>query len=942
MLIKLLIMEIFPFVSRTVTLLSFLLIVGFGATTQSPVISRGVIVTADKPVNTITGDIYAIITGVSNYQGINPLKYADKDAILFRDFLKTPNGGSTKPENILELINENAKAADFNVKAYAWLQSKKLKKGDRLFIYFSGHGDAMNEDLYFFLPYDCAPSKDDHNYLGTGNINLHTVKTLFIKPQTAKGVEVLLIMDACRTNELPGGKEGQQNFTNNFIAEQKMGEIILLSTGAGQVSIESPSIGNGHGLFTYYLIDGLAGAADKDSLNGDNDGNVSLSEIGAYVKTQVKRIARTNFNTVQIPYYCCAEKDMTTIAKVDMPTFTAWENGKRLQQMSSDQNLFAVNSIRQGEKGISDLPHNDTSQIRIYNQFVDALKKENIIGEGSAETWYREMEKKWPGSPITEDAKFSLAAKYLNFCQQKINLFLSGKGLIHILYMEKDLKKEKKEIEKTGFTDFDEEIKKLKTLVTTGFDVAAKMMEIAVELLQHEPALVEPVLPKYDFLKTMAAYSDKTIKLNDVLQYCRKAIASDPTSASGYLLMGWIYRDMQDDSCVYYFNKAASIAPKWAYPMNGLGNYYISKNNKKTAMQYFFKVIQLDSLFSNAYRNIGMTYYNQKVFDSAKYYFRKAIETDPCDSYANENYGSANSDYISPEFGSVYTDSVYFKIAKKYFLKSIECDQNFASGYQKLSALYSRTKNEDSALAILQACVANNPGNAEGFRNLGTYCLYTLKDTVKAVTNFTKAISLDPSSGDNYYSLARLYRKQKKRDKAIEVYTDAAKKIGNNKDLFNELGNTYFEAPSQFDKAIMYYKKALEIDSTLSYVLFNLGKLYGVKDSVKLDSSIHYYSKAVFYDPDRFQKINHTIADFYYDRKKFDLAKIYYLQSLRMSTSARYWDVNRLVKIFIEEKNFAEAEKTINQYLNPEAEKDIYMKLANAIKAASGKTQGEN
>jgi deoxyhypusine synthase len=61
-----------------------------------------------------------------------------------------------------------------------------------------------------------------------------------------------------------------------------------------------------------------------------------------------------------------------------------------------------------------------------------------------------------------------------------------------------------------------------------------------------------------------------------------------------------------------------------------------------------------------------------------------------------------------------------------------------------------------------------------------------------------------------------------------------------------------------------------------------------------------------------------------------------------MSTSARYWDINRLVKIFIEEKNFAEAEKTINQYLNPEAEKEIYMKLANAIKAASGKNQGEN
>ena len=210
--------------------------------------------------------------------------------------------------------------------------------------------------------------------------------------------------------------------------------------------------------------------------------------------------------------------------------------------------------------------------------FVDALKKEKLVGEASAETFYKALERTWPGSTITEDAKYSLAAKFLNFCQQKINLFISGKGLIHIMYMEKDINKEKKEIEKPGITDLGEQIKKLKTLVTTGFDVAASMMQKAIDLLKNEPALLEPILPKLDFLKTMAAYSSKNTKLKDVLQYCRKAIASDPQSASGYLLMGWIYQDMQDDSCEYYFRKAAAIAPKWAYPMNGLGNFYISKN----------------------------------------------------------------------------------------------------------------------------------------------------------------------------------------------------------------------------------------------------------------------------------------------------------------------------------------------------------------------------
>ncbi len=65
-----------------------------------------------KPV---PGDTYAIIFGVSNYPGLTPLKYADKDAALFRDFLETPAGGNTKPDNIFYRTNENAKAADFSV-----------------------------------------------------------------------------------------------------------------------------------------------------------------------------------------------------------------------------------------------------------------------------------------------------------------------------------------------------------------------------------------------------------------------------------------------------------------------------------------------------------------------------------------------------------------------------------------------------------------------------------------------------------------------------------------------------------------------------------------------------------------------------------------------------------------------------------------------------------
>jgi uncharacterized caspase-like protein len=52
-----------------------------------------------------------------------------------------------------------------------------------------------------------------------------------------------------------------------------------------EVSIELPELG--HGLFTYYLVQGLQGAAD-----GNRDGIVSLQELYEYVEREVSTRSR--------------------------------------------------------------------------------------------------------------------------------------------------------------------------------------------------------------------------------------------------------------------------------------------------------------------------------------------------------------------------------------------------------------------------------------------------------------------------------------------------------------------------------------------------------------------------------------------------------------------------------------------------------------------------
>ena len=66
------------------------------------------------------------------------------------------------------------------------------------------------------------------------------------------------------------------------------GEVALLTaTGPGQLS--NPLKDQGHGLFTYYLLDGLHGLADD---LGDRDGVVTLGEVYDYVSQVVPKEAR--------------------------------------------------------------------------------------------------------------------------------------------------------------------------------------------------------------------------------------------------------------------------------------------------------------------------------------------------------------------------------------------------------------------------------------------------------------------------------------------------------------------------------------------------------------------------------------------------------------------------------------------------------------------------
>jgi uncharacterized caspase-like protein len=103
---------------------------------------------------------------------------------------------------------------------------------------------------------------------------------------------VVAFLDACYSGGAGGrtftSKKTRAGSINDEFLERQArskGRVIITASEPNEVSLELPELG--HGIFTYYLVEGLKGAADTN-----RDGIVSLLELYAYVKEQVTKKSR--------------------------------------------------------------------------------------------------------------------------------------------------------------------------------------------------------------------------------------------------------------------------------------------------------------------------------------------------------------------------------------------------------------------------------------------------------------------------------------------------------------------------------------------------------------------------------------------------------------------------------------------------------------------------
>lgn len=236
---------------------------------------------------------WAVIVGVSQYANpaIPSLKFADKDAEAFANFLRTPQGGGYDNDHMRVLLNDKATFPALRDALMDFLSS--AIDMDLVMIYFAGHGmpDPARPQNLFLLTHDTDPNK-----LNTTSFPMWQIQDVLARYISAK--RIVVFSDACHSGGISvnfatrGVGVTEQNLVNQYLADlsrSKEGTVVFTASAAGEVSQEFPEFG--HGVFTFYLLEGLRGKADYN-----NDYTITINEAMQYTEENVKRKTRGSQN----------------------------------------------------------------------------------------------------------------------------------------------------------------------------------------------------------------------------------------------------------------------------------------------------------------------------------------------------------------------------------------------------------------------------------------------------------------------------------------------------------------------------------------------------------------------------------------------------------------------------------------------------------------------
>lgn len=256
----------------------------------------------------LDNNIIAVVIGNKKYKSsyIPEVDFADRDAEMFKEYLTKLWG--VNDENIIYL--ENATKTDFElifgspIEPNGKLSDFVKDENTRIIIYYSGHGvPDVNENKGYLVTYDCDP----YRVKLTG----YSLELMYSNLSKLKSSKINIFLDACFSGITESGMLIKNASPIFLVAENPVislnGGQIFTSSSGNQIS--SWYREKGHGLFSFFLMKGLKGEADKN-----NNKIISNTEINNYLNENVIFTAKKLYGRVQEPKYYGSSDEINVLS----------------------------------------------------------------------------------------------------------------------------------------------------------------------------------------------------------------------------------------------------------------------------------------------------------------------------------------------------------------------------------------------------------------------------------------------------------------------------------------------------------------------------------------------------------------------------------------------------------------------------------------------------
>jgi len=732
-----------------------------------------------------TKNTFAVVVGISDYQdpAIPDLRFADKDAEAFANYLRSNAGGKLDNDHLKVLINQQATMAQF-ANALDWLW-EVCKEGDQAIIYFSGHGDVEKKSLTqpgFLLCWD-APARV---YMAGGAFALPMLQEVVSTLSIQNKAKVIVITDACRSGTLAGSSVGGSQATAANLAKQFGNEIKIMSCQPNEYSIEGEQWGGGRGAFSYHLLDALYGLADNN-----NDQWVTLQEIGRYLEDHVSNeVAPVS----QVPMIVGNRNER--LAGVDERLLASIKSGKTNQAVM----LSAVESRGIEEDVLSKV---DSSTRKIYSLFKNALKQKVFLpvptaaGEpvsACADSYYEQLIKEPKLERLHSAMRRNYAAALQDDAQQVLNTAL-----------------------KSGLTS--EILSEAK---------AANIYRNYPAYLDRAAELLGSGHYMYSALKARKHYFEGTLhtSIPEKKRHFFQALHWQVDMPHAYVGLIQQYPSELSDSAEFYAAKAMKLAPSWVKPYTELAKYYQKVKQQDKAEEILDQAGLVDSSSILVWYEKASFYGNRKNYSAAEHWYLKTISgagEDICFPCAHLN------------LGSLYKDTNRFTEAEQHLKKAIQLDSASSKhhrsycrpcAHSNLGLVYLYTGRMTEAEKQYERAIQIDSNFRVAFLNLGLVYLSNNR-FADAEKQLKKAIQIDSSFADSYYNLGNNYTMTERYAEAEVAYKKAIQLDSNFITAHVQLGIVYFYT-RHFAEAESSYKTALRIDSNFVFANFNMAVLHGI------------------------------------------------------------------------------------------------------------------